>query len=60
MLFWYSVIEIKEAFAEMDVEVIMELYQQANRNKQLCFELCLQMADPESQADPNVREALQA
>ena len=40
---WCSVLDIKEAFQELDVEVIMELYQQANRNKQVLFEMCLQM-----------------
>ena len=53
-------LDIKEAFQELDVEVIMELYQQANRNKQVLFEMCLQMQDPEN-ADPNnLREAMQA
>ena len=55
----FSVLEVKEAFNDIDVEIIMDLYEQSNRNKQVLFEMCFNLANPD-QADPEaLREAMQ-
>ena len=39
----------------MDLEILKELYIQARKNKQVLFEMCYQMANPEAAAnEPNI------
>lgn len=44
----YSVLEAHEAFKDIDIEVIKDLYVQAGKNKQTLFEILINMGDPEA------------
>ena len=57
---FYSIIEAKEAFPEVDQVIIEELYIQANRNKLLLFEMLLQMANPEEGDGEMIQAAMSA
>lgn len=42
-----SVLEAKEAFDGIEIELINELYEQSNRNKMVLFEMCMNLANPD-------------
>ena len=43
----------------MDVGILKELYMQANRSKQVLFEMLFQMANPEAGGAEELQNALQ-
>ena len=42
-----SLIDAQEAFPDIELAVLQELYIQANRSKPVLFEMCFQMANPD-------------
>ena len=56
----FCIITAREAFPEIDHEIIDELYAQSNRNMAVLYEMLIAMANPEAEANPDVIRAAQA
>ena len=54
-----SIIDAQEAFPEMDLAVLKELYIQAKKSKPVLFEMCFQMANPGAGDNQELQNALQ-
>lgn len=54
-----SILEAKEAFKDIEIDVIKDLYVQSGKNKQVLFEVLLGMSDPDAQAQEPVLPAAQ-